>query len=139
MIRCNGKEKIRKHYDLVSHYYQTLWGEPVHHGYWIRGDETKKRAQIHLIEHLAQVAGIRPGCRILDMMQAVPPFFSYLLGVSGGMRRLFGRRASTRINRNRPRPLHGKSAKFQRDTRQLSGRFCPRARFRGGFRNEKRH
>jgi len=67
MMRYNDKEKIREHYDLVSPYYQMLWGEHIHHGYWIHGDETKEKAQIQLIEHLAQAAGIRPGCRILDV------------------------------------------------------------------------
>jgi len=67
MMPFNDKEKIREHYDLVSPYYQMLWGEHIHHGYWIRGDETKEEAQIQLIERLAQAAGIRSGCRILDV------------------------------------------------------------------------
>jgi tocopherol O-methyltransferase len=66
-MRYNDKEKIREYYDHVSPYYQTFWGEHIHHGYWIRGDETKEKAQIQLIEHLAQAAGIRQGCRILDV------------------------------------------------------------------------
>ncbi len=67
MESFNDKEKIKEHYDLVSPYYLTFWGEHIHHGYWIRGDETKEKAQIQLIEHLAQAAGIRTGCRILDV------------------------------------------------------------------------
>jgi tocopherol O-methyltransferase len=67
MMCHHDKEEIRKHYDLVSPYYRALWGEHIHHGYWIRGDETKERAQIQLIDHLAQAAGIRPGCKILDV------------------------------------------------------------------------
>ncbi len=66
-MRYNDKEKIREYYDLVSPYYQMFWGEHIHHGYWIHGDETKEKAQIQLIEHLAQTAGIRPGCKILDV------------------------------------------------------------------------
>jgi tocopherol O-methyltransferase len=66
MIRTNDREKIINHYDRVSPYYQALWGQHIHHGYWIRGDESKEKAQIQLIEHLAQTAGIKPGCRILD-------------------------------------------------------------------------
>jgi len=67
MTRYNDKEKIRDHYDRVSPYYHSLWGEHLHHGYWIRGDETKEQAQLQLIEHLAQVAGIASGRRILDV------------------------------------------------------------------------
>ena len=67
MPRYNHKERIRDHYDRVSPYYHSLWGEHLHHGYWIRGDETKEQAQVQLIEHLAQAAGIAPGRRILDV------------------------------------------------------------------------
>jgi tocopherol O-methyltransferase len=52
MAAHNQKEKIRDHYDRVSPYYRTLWGEHLHHGYWIRGNESKERAQIQLIERL---------------------------------------------------------------------------------------
>ena len=39
----------------------------MHHGYWVRGDESKETAQIQLIEHLAQLANIKTGSRILDI------------------------------------------------------------------------
>jgi tocopherol O-methyltransferase len=65
--RTNDKTAIRDHYDIVSPYYQTLWGEHLHHGYWIRGDESKETAQIQLTEHLAQAANITPGGKILDV------------------------------------------------------------------------
>jgi tocopherol O-methyltransferase len=67
MIRHNDKEKITEFYDLVSSHFHELWGEHLHHGYWIQGNETKERAQIQLIEHLAQLAKIRPGRKILDV------------------------------------------------------------------------
>jgi len=67
MTRHNDKEGIREFYDVVSSHFHELWGEHLHHGYWIRGDETKERAQIQLIEHLAQLAEIQPGRRILDV------------------------------------------------------------------------
>jgi cyclopropane fatty-acyl-phospholipid synthase-like methyltransferase len=63
----NDKDKIRKHYDVVSPYYQSLWGQHIHHGYWIRGYESKEQAQLQLIGHLAQVAGLLQGCTILDV------------------------------------------------------------------------
>ena len=44
-----------------------MWGDHIHHGYWIRGDESKETAQIQLIEHLAQLANIKTGLRILDI------------------------------------------------------------------------
>ncbi len=65
--RVNEKRKIIEYYDLTSPYYQSMWGEHIHHGYWIRGDESKETAQIQLIEHLAQLANLKTGSRILDI------------------------------------------------------------------------
>jgi tocopherol O-methyltransferase len=67
MIRYNDKQRIREHYDRVSPYYYDLWGKHLHHGYWIRGSESKEEAQLQLIEHLAEAAQIRSGSRILDV------------------------------------------------------------------------
>jgi tocopherol O-methyltransferase len=63
----NAKDKIIEHYDVVSPYYYKLWGEHLHHGYWIRGDESKEKAQQQLIEHLASLAKIPEGAAILDV------------------------------------------------------------------------
>jgi len=67
MTRTNEKSKIIEHYDVVSPYYYSLWGEHLHHGYWIRGDESKEVAQLQLVEHLANLANVKPGCRVLDI------------------------------------------------------------------------
>ena len=63
----NDKKKISEHYDVVSPYYYKLWGEHLHHGYWIRGDETKEQAQQQLIEHLARLAKIPREAKVLDV------------------------------------------------------------------------
>jgi cyclopropane fatty-acyl-phospholipid synthase-like methyltransferase len=65
--RYNEKEKVRQQYDLVSPYYRELWGEHLHHGYWITGDESKEQAQLQLVERLADKAEVRPGLNILDV------------------------------------------------------------------------
>jgi len=67
MAQPNDKKKIIEHYDAVSPYYQKLWGNHIHHGYWIRGDETKEQAQDQLIDHLASVAKVPKGATILDI------------------------------------------------------------------------
>jgi tocopherol O-methyltransferase len=67
ILRPNDKHRIIEHYDLVSPYYRSFWGEHLHHGYWIRGDESKEKAQLQLIEHLARLANVRPGSDILDI------------------------------------------------------------------------
>jgi len=67
VIRYNEKDRVRDHYDRKSPYYRELWGEHLHHGYWVSGEETKEQAQIQLVEHLAHMAALEPGCRILDV------------------------------------------------------------------------
>ena len=67
MPRSNDKHRIIEHYDVLSPYYRSFWGEHLHHGYWIRGDESKEKAQLQLIEHLAQLAHVKPGSDILDI------------------------------------------------------------------------
>src|SRR5260370_24321079 len=66
-LRPNDKRKIVEHYDFVSPYYHSLWGEHLHHGYWIRGDESKEVAQLQLTEHLAEVANVQAGSAVLDI------------------------------------------------------------------------
>lgn len=67
MTRSNDKSKIVAHYETVSQYYKSLWGDHIHHGYWTQDNETKEQAQQHLVEHLAGRAGIEPGSRLLDI------------------------------------------------------------------------
>jgi tocopherol O-methyltransferase len=67
MTRPNEKHKIIEHYDVVSPFYRSLWGEHLHHGYWIHGDESKEKAQLQLTEHLAQLANLKSGSDILDV------------------------------------------------------------------------
>jgi len=66
-LRPNDKQRIIEHYDLISPYYHSLWGEHLHHGYWIRGDESKEAAQLQLTEHLANLAGVSVGADVLDI------------------------------------------------------------------------
>ena len=65
--RRNDKQRIVEHYDLISPYYRSLWGDHIHHGYWITGDESKETAQLQLIDHLAQLANVKPNSNILDI------------------------------------------------------------------------
>jgi tocopherol O-methyltransferase len=67
MPRYNEKKKIREHYDVVSPYYQSLWGEHLHHGYWITGKETKEKAQDQLIDYVASAANLASECSVLDV------------------------------------------------------------------------
>jgi tocopherol O-methyltransferase len=66
-LRPNDKRKIVEHYDVVSPYYHSFWGEHLHHGYWIHGDESKEAAQLQLTEHLAKLANVQEGSTVLDI------------------------------------------------------------------------
>jgi tocopherol O-methyltransferase len=59
-------ENIRGHYDRLSFLYRLFWGEHLHHGYW-ENNESVPRAQIQLMERLADRAGIPRGARVLDI------------------------------------------------------------------------
>ncbi len=65
--RPNDKQKIAAHYDVITAYYRSFWGEHLHHGYWIRGNESKEEAQEQLVEHLAGLANLEEGSRVLDI------------------------------------------------------------------------
>jgi tocopherol O-methyltransferase len=67
MPRPNDQQRVLDHYNRVSPYYHTFWGEHLHHGYWIHGGESKETAQVQLVEHLAQAADIQPRAKILDI------------------------------------------------------------------------
>lgn len=66
MSSYNETQKVQEHYDRFSPYYHSLWGE-LHHGYWIRGDESKEEAQQQLLEHLAQACKLPVGAKVLDV------------------------------------------------------------------------
>jgi tocopherol O-methyltransferase len=59
-------DRIRMHYDRLSFLYRYFWGEHLHHGYWEK-DESVPRAQIQLMERLADRAGIPKGAQVLDI------------------------------------------------------------------------
>jgi tocopherol O-methyltransferase len=62
-------DHIRKHYDRLSYLYGLFWGEHLHHGYW-EGSESIPRAQIQLMERLAERAAVPRvprGARVLDI------------------------------------------------------------------------
>ena len=59
-------DAIQRHYDRLSAFYRTFWGEHIHHGLW-EGARNAKEAQVALIERLAAKADIRPGSHVLDV------------------------------------------------------------------------
>ncbi|KAL8628093.1 hypothetical protein Q9189_006197 [Teloschistes chrysophthalmus] len=61
------KERIRHHYEQASEYYYSLWGEHIHHGYFLDSTDTKERAQVRLIQLLLDRAQLPNEVEILDV------------------------------------------------------------------------
>ncbi|KAI4115021.1 MAG: hypothetical protein LQ338_007922, partial [Usnochroma carphineum] len=61
------KDRIKQHYELASDYYYSLWGEHIHHGYFLEPADTKERAQTRLIELLCDRAQLKTGSTVLDV------------------------------------------------------------------------
>src|SRR6266849_6097396 len=60
-------EAIREHYDLFAWIYSTFWGDDIHHGLFLRGNELPAEAQINLLDYCARLSGVRHGLRVLDV------------------------------------------------------------------------
>jgi tocopherol O-methyltransferase len=58
---------IASHYDELDRFYRDVWGEHVHHGLWLRGDETRAEAVHQLAELVAREAQAGPGSRVMDI------------------------------------------------------------------------
>ncbi|MFN2508536.1 MAG: cyclopropane-fatty-acyl-phospholipid synthase family protein [Chthoniobacterales bacterium] len=58
---------VAAHYDELDHFYREVWGEHVHHGLWVRGNETREEAVLQLVDLVAREAQISPGARVCDI------------------------------------------------------------------------
>src|SRR5258708_6584649 len=64
MITPDG---IREHYDAFAWIYRTFWGDRIHHGLFLRGNELPEEAQINLLDYCARLSNVRPGLRVMDV------------------------------------------------------------------------
>ena len=58
---------IADHYDELDLFYRDIWGQHVHHGLWVEGDETPEEAVRKLVDLVAQKADLRRGERVIDI------------------------------------------------------------------------
>ncbi|MCJ1420697.1 hypothetical protein MMC32_007056 [Xylographa parallela] len=61
------KDRIRHHYELCSDHYYSLWGEHIHHGYFLEPNDSKETAQTRLIELLLERSELPIGSTVLDV------------------------------------------------------------------------
>jgi tocopherol O-methyltransferase len=60
-------DDIRAHYDDFSWVYRFYWGEHIHHGLFLTGEESAGQSQELLLRYCAQLAGIVPGMNVADV------------------------------------------------------------------------
>jgi len=58
---------VAQHYDQLDAFYREIWGEHVHHGYWVRGDEAPGLAVEALVGLVADQLHLAPGMAVCDI------------------------------------------------------------------------
>lgn len=59
--------EVAAHYDDLDYFYRDVWGEHVHHGLWLRGDESREEAVRQLVQLVAREARVGRGSRVCDI------------------------------------------------------------------------
>lgn len=58
---------VAGHYDELDPVYRALWGEHVHHGYWLTGHETPEAAVVALSDLVGDRLCVQPGMALCDI------------------------------------------------------------------------
>lgn len=62
-----SEQDVARHYDELDRFYLDVWGEHVHHGLWVSGDESVETAVRQLVDLVAAEAGIQADSRVCDI------------------------------------------------------------------------
>ena len=58
---------VAEHYDELDEFYRDVWGDHVHHGLWLRGNESHGEAVLQMVRHVAERGKIGRGTRVCDI------------------------------------------------------------------------
>jgi tocopherol O-methyltransferase len=58
---------VANHYNELDLFYREIWGEHVHHGLWLSGNEDSALAVVQLVRLVAEKARITHGTRVCDI------------------------------------------------------------------------
>ena len=58
---------VAEHYDELDEAYRRIWGEHVHHGYWVSGRESAAEAADALTRLVGERLGVAAGQRLVDI------------------------------------------------------------------------
>ncbi|GAA5481441.1 class I SAM-dependent methyltransferase [Haloferula sargassicola] len=59
--------EVAAHYDDLDLFYRRIWGEQVHHGLWLQGDETPEEAALGLTRLVGDRLRLEAGLRVCDV------------------------------------------------------------------------
>ena len=60
-------DQVADHDDELDRLYRNVWGEHVHHGLWLTGDESVPEATHNLIARVASALDVHEGDRVCDV------------------------------------------------------------------------